>query len=83
MFSDLILLQGVGNIVFFGQTGTESNTIVQYFRESGVYGFWKSKNMQPRGCFEYMHDTIHPTMQIEESYTGHALEKIVVMKKLL
>mmetsp|Transcript_3324 Transcript_3324/g.5465 ORF Transcript_3324/g.5465 Transcript_3324/m.5465 type:complete len:1454 (+) Transcript_3324:67-4428(+) len=44
MFDDLILLKKGGNVVFFGELGTESNKLVSYFEERGATPIAKQEN---------------------------------------
>ena len=44
MFDDLILLKKGGNVVFFGELGTESNKLVSYFEDRGATPIAKQEN---------------------------------------
>ncbi len=44
MFDDLILLKKGGNVVFFGELGTESSKLVSYFEDKGATPIAKQEN---------------------------------------
>ena len=44
MFDDLILLKKGGNVVYFGELGTESSKMIHYFEERGATPIQRQEN---------------------------------------